>query len=167
MKREIKFRAWDKVNKCFLQITPYEWINSKYTDNKPAKVFYNEFDLSETNCDRKTGKSVFLTLDGSVIGVKPIEKNITESIDYSDAYILMQFTGLQDKNGVEIYEGDILFMLKDSSTKPPYLHDRINKEVYFEDGMFKVYKRTVYQAKTLYNTSFEVIGNIHENPELI
>lgn len=68
---------------------------------------------------------------------------------YGDTFVLMQFTGLLDKNGKEIYEGDIL--------SPTFGHDP--EAVTFEDGRFSThYGFSKHTAK--------VIGNIYENPEL-
>ena len=70
-------------------------------------------------------------------------------------YELMQFTGLKDKNGKEIYEGDIF-------KKSNYFY-----QVVFEDGMFGVWTKN-YGWKVLTKFKFiEVIGNIYENPELL
>ena len=87
---------------------------------------------------------------------------------------LMQYTGLKDKNGKEIYEGDII------SIKADYLSE-FNSEsilpceiVAFEDGAFGTYdkKRTLFVSfKEMIDKSdgieFEIIGNVFENPELL
>jgi len=71
---------------------------------------------------------------------------------------LMQYTGLKDKNGIEIYEGDIIKFLGYNALTEG------NKEyiskVYFKDGEFK-------NTANYYTESREVIGNIYENPELL
>lgn len=71
---------------------------------------------------------------------------------------LMQYTGLKDKNGKEIYEGDIV----------KYKNDKPDK-VIFENGGFmtsRFYHRTPNNWKILLD-ELEVIGNIYENPELL
>ena len=65
-----------------------------------------------------------------------------------------QFTGLTDKNGKEIYEGDIIEWVDELGES-----DRIHRmEVQFKNGGFHPFQ---------VNRDFEVIGNIYENPELI
>ncbi len=109
--REIKFRAWDDLQK---QMRPWR-------DRNDIEV------LS----------------DGTVRHIWP-------------KLVLMQFTGLHDKNGKEIYEGDII--TSDEGARATY-------EVIFRKGAFCVYK---LGANHLFNDKkVAVIGNVYENPKLL
>ena len=89
--------------------------------------------------------------------------NIQEKIVIypEDGDIIMQYTGLKDKNGVEVYEGDIL------SNEYPYKTFEVGVVEYLEDGFVVNYgnDEICYLGSTKDNR--EVIGNIYENPELI
>lgn len=76
----------------------------------------------------------------------------TREIDY-DLDIVMQYTGLHDKNGKEIYEGDIVDTPYDKS----YIRWERGGFVFANDGNDGLFCMD----------ESEVIGNIYENPELL
>lgn len=124
--REIKFRAWDKDGKEMIE------ANGFYQKADP-KISGNGLHLSDflgINKDGTIGKE---------------HENI----------VLMQYTGLKDKNGVEIYEGDLL---ENNGNKPA--------EVRFKNGCYFAGNYNT-ELWTFAGGNKEVIGNIYENPELV
>ena len=72
----------------------------------------------------------------------------------SEDFILLQYTGLKDKNGKEIYEGDIISYGNVGAS---------NDIVKYEEGGFKPF----INMAGPHAEEIEVIGNIYENPTLI
>jgi len=126
VKREIKFRAWDKE----------------------ANKMYDDYVVH--------GVSI-----GSLWFQRESNKHLEMGFK-AENYELMQYTGLKDKNEVEIYEGDVV---KDDIR----IHSK-NIEVFWSDNlaMFMVRRQEKWSEELhLISSRVEVIGNIYENPELL
>jgi uncharacterized phage protein (TIGR01671 family) len=142
-KRLIKFRVWDPEKKVI--------INDKDTK-------FNHYGID-------------FSLDGDWrTGCVNIGGDYFDTIGESDGAVLMQFTGLLDKNKKEIYEGDILKVISYKLLSPSILSS-MNFSVIFEDGAFKIKvgPSLFYPLnnEVIHKNEIEVIGNIYENPELL
>lgn len=94
--------------------------------------------------------------------------------DYAvDPDTVGQYTGLEDRNGREIYEGDILMCIGQRGDNKGHKYYRM---VLFENGSFCMNVRYYRINSPLCNhivtivnkeLDWEVIGNIHDNPELL
>lgn len=88
--------------------------------------------------------------------------------DIMNSWILMQYTGLKDKNGVEIYEGDIVKVCKSDFGK----YDLVTKIIWGVKGGWHP-EGTHCDNLQEYLTDIhgknvsEVIGNVYEHPELL
>lgn len=125
--RKIAFRAWDKLNNQMVEVLQIKTAGEEYA--------YEPFLQKDYIYGRKRTENF-------TIGKSDCE--------------LMQFTGLLDKNGKEIYEGDIVSEVGLLT----------NYEVKWSDGGF-IYGYEDLTAGAVENDNLEVVGNIYENPELL
>ena len=145
--REIKFRAWHKT------WSPEE--NSDGWIDKRGKLLKNGMQKVEGIHDSKRGRSI----------------KMHDWADYTKLtgdIILMQYTGLKDKNSKEIYESDIVEaeLINDYGS----LELVTAKIVWIQEGLGCYTIDTIGDTGTGYGGMFrinKVIGNIYENPELL
>ena len=151
--RKIKFRAWAYS----LTIA-----NNRFSDNRG---FLFNVDLDEELIDFNN-KSLFTI---KPCGLYDCEH---EKMRYD---FLMQYTGFKDKNGKEIYEGDIVMMNNFSRVAHSDHEITAQKEfgiVIFKDG-YEWFKSNGWNLSLPENKTFkdlcglEISGNVYENPELL
>lgn len=137
--REIKFRALDKVSKVMYDLWGFD-----------AMPEHPGFDLPDG--------VVHINSHGN------IEQDFTGYLDRRNVE-LMQYTGLKDKNGKEIYEGDVVIY---SVFLGQPREERVIAVIKYVPCTFIFYSKGkgAFLNENTAKAS-EVIGNIYENPELL
>lgn len=133
----IKFRAWDKQEKRMLVVYRIS--------------FDGPIEGAQVHCyldDRGSEGSTEYSYDG-------------------DGLILEQFTSLKDVNGKDIYEGDIIHGYDQEPDRyDGYIGSSVIDVVNFKNGVFWI-GDSWHRVMVMTPPIVEVIGNVHENPELL
>lgn len=91
----------------------------------------------------------------------------TTTIYHSVGDVIEQYTGLKDVNGVEIYEGDIVKLYAEVyDTFGFEITKKETGKIVFRNGAFFISNGISDEPIYAYENDFEVVGNIHEQPEL-
>ena len=133
--REKKFRAWDKVAKKFL----YPWTDGFHI-------------LGETTC---------FDLIGQQLKERNPEKSTLSMLNDIE---ITEYTGLKDKKGKDIYEGDIVKY--DGYYVGDYWTEKGQDEVKYDDGCYFGGNGEL-DIGAIYIKNIEIIGNIYENKDLL
>ena len=116
--------------------------------------------------DNDFGSMIYEFIEGYIVSMDYGELKIGSHDGNKDYFELpvMQFTGLKDKNGKEIYEGDIIRPDNGKYTyQIKYVHAQFTTSVIEYD-----LRNTSYYLYTfLYHNKCEIIGNIYQNKELL
>ena len=107
-------------------------------------------------------------MDNEIVHISWLEDElycIGDGITYmvlAEDLVLMQSTGLKDKNGKEIFEGDIVKMAKDVYSEPTYY-----EVVRHRGGAYRLESKQHGCELWLRHTDCEIVGNVYENPKLL
>jgi uncharacterized phage protein (TIGR01671 family) len=150
-----EFRAWDKQDK---KLRPVAVMN------------FSQWWLD-------TGE---LTPDTDSMFEASDRHNFEDNSDRCNRFVLEQYTGLKDKNGNKIFEGDIVRVCYVDDFDGENSHNQFVTSVEFNAPMFGLNQHHIPQEWALHislsalfdsfeddDYEFEVIDNIHENPELL
>lgn len=168
MNRVIKFKAWDNKHKKIWTLK--ELLMPIHYDANSFMDLLLEVQINPAIKKWMTINYRYLLDNYDVLDGFTTEE---DEWDFSEDFIVLQYTGLKDKNGREIYEGDLV-----------HRHDHWNnckgvirrnheiqegcdtsadsiETVEFRDGSFQWFP--YYESEA----GYEIVGNIYENPELL
>lgn len=112
-----------------------------------GKMHYNDFVITSTGYAAK--------IDEEFLGKCVFNQ---ENLEFNKQAVVMQCTGMRDKNGKLIYEGDIV---KHSKSNQQY------KVQWNDKGFWQLDDYAMARSSKFLEENYEIIGNIYENKELI
>lgn len=138
--RSIKFRGY-----------PAKHVEKYPASKEYLPMYYLEFP------SRLNGVNWWDEFDGKPRNVKSIAHQ-----EWLDDLVLMQFTGIKDKNGKEIYEGDII----------THSADGMIGVITWSEGLYRYVIENLAQTEIIadlcdYDADPEILGNIYQNQELL
>lgn len=104
--------------------------------------------------------------DNKVYRFAPADREDVKWFYPAGNHKLIEYTGIQDKNGREIYEGDIV-RIGTLEGEPLGTIEWIADQAHYEIRDNEKYQFGGEQVSKLHASWFDIIGNIHENPELL
>lgn len=128
MNREIKFRIWDNADKKYLSLQDYQELGAIEVENDGTLTLSSRF------------------------------RFLTSMMIMPERFVPQQYTGIKDKNGVEIYEGDRV-MFDYEWTKP----NEIGVVTWNNDNASFQIKGHIPSSSMKHLDRMKVIGNIYES----
>ena len=118
----------------------------------------------------KEGSQVFILVGGRFYPEPSNGQSALGIVDWYEVFpdSIGQFTGLVDRDGERIFEGDILGFAIRHSSKGTVVYDYSGFSFVWDEDTARVKKEIKMEwIPTNVSTMWEVIGNIHDNPELL
>ena len=146
--RELKFRVWGLYGDGYSYISEENQAEAESFWDKHCIAILDEKHIVKCGTDE----------DGEGAGYEYCDVEEVETVE--------QYTGLKDKNDKEIYEGDIVrWSFKGMNNRLIHTADAVEWKSYAEEE----WPYSTISGFTLPDSEdgYEVIGNIHENPELL
>ncbi|HEG0280289.1 TPA: hypothetical protein SB300_000405 [Campylobacter coli] len=150
--QDFDFRIWDNIENKYIETPHGLYIeNTEHNDASNCNRIIANYEQREFYMDN------------------PYDWKNKEYFNNENAFSIELFTGLYDKKGNKIYEGDILYSFEDCSEDEAFKYKVVFKEEAFylvecgDNG--EEYDEDLISEFRL--TELEIMGNIHENAELL